>query len=948
MRPLLGRSPSAPAVFCAAALSLATGSAAAQAPATVSGVVRAQSGRPLAGAVVAIDAGAATAQTAADGGFTLGVPAGAGATLTVRLAGYSDATVRLPALADGARREVAVVLSPLAQLDVVTVVAPPPRPLINTEDAATGGSIERVELQALPTDARDPIVLAYTIPGVAQATGFFGDAPKLSINGANSLYTQYSVDGLENNEGFLGGPRVEFPLAALQRLDVFANTYSSEFGRSSNGVVNLVSRAGTNAWTGEAFVYNRPGQPIDARSPNPLTAEQQRAAEGFRRTQLGLGGGGPLVRDRTFVFGAFEYSNENEDRITSTPRATFTGRELRETYKAFGRLDHGWSDRQSTTLRVALSVADRAGQGSGIVAPEADVTLQRHGSITSITHRVASASRRVGNETSVQLGTYKWDYPPTRSSFDVPQVTIVAPNGDALGVVGSSNFVFDETELQGQLKNVLEARLGERHTLRVGGDVARSAFTLRGSNTNPAGSYTVVDRGNIPVGPDGRYRFADVPAGVEVASYSIDAAQAAVDLTQTLWGAFVEDRWRLTPALTVQAGLRWDYDDLTSRGNSDPDLDNLQPRVSFNWNATPRSVVRGGVGLYAGKLPYAIYSDARQFGPAGNRTVTFAGDAAPAFLQGPRSAELDRSQLPPGEIRELFALGLEQPMSRQFSAGYQLQVGDDLGLSLDGVYVDTRNLPRSYDLNACTRRIGPADTVNLAPVNGVYACDADRPNGARTGSFRRNTTSESGGISRYAGLYTEARYRVRADLALTGNWVWSHASNDTEDINFTATQGNDFGAEYADAVNDRRHKVALRAVYSGVRRLTVGGVADYQTGTPVNRIAFGRDLDGSGDNFGVSFVGNQDRFFGVPRNGERLPSTFLLNTSVAYRLPVRAGDVELRADVFNLLNSRIESGFANGIPGGGPRTQLGRPGDPFVYSQYAPPRQLQFSARYAF
>jgi hypothetical protein len=128
----------------------------------------------------------------------------------------------------------------------------------------------------------------------------------------------------------------------------------------------------------------------------------------------------------------------------------------------------------------------------------------------------------------------------------------------------------------------------------------------------------------------------------------------------------------------------------------------------------------------------------------------------------------------------------------------------------------------------------------------------------------------------------------------------------------------------------------------------VGGVADYQTGTPVNRIAFGRDLDGSGDNFGVSFVGNQDRFFGVPRNGERLPSTFLLNTSVAYRLPVRAGDVELRADVFNLLNSRIESGFANGIPGGGPRTQLGRPGDPFVYSQYAPPRQLQFSARYAF
>ena len=98
----------------------------------------------------------------------------------------------------------------------------------------------------------------------------------------------------------------------------------------------------------------------------------------------------------------------------------------------------------------------------------------------------------------------------------------------------------------------------------------------------------------------------------------------------------------------------------------------------------------------------------------------------------------------------------------------------------------------------------------------------------------------------------------------------------------------------------------------------------------------------------MSFVGNQDRFFGVPRNGERLPSTFLLNTSAAYRLPVSTGDVELRVDVLNALNSRLESGFANGVPGGGARTQVGRPGDPLTYSVVAPPRQFQLSARYAF
>ena len=73
-----------------------------------------------------------------------------------------------------------------------------------------------------------------------------------------------------------------------------------------------------------------------------------------------------------------------------------------------------------------------------------------------------------------------------------------------------------------------------------------------------------------------------------------------------------------------------------------------------------------------------------------------------------------------------------------------------------------------------------------------------------------------------------------------------------------------------------------------------------------------------------------------------------MSASAAYRVPSPRGELEFRADVFNVLNSRIESGFANGIPGGGARTQLGRPGDPFVYSAAAPPRQIQLSARYLF
>ncbi|MEO6568435.1 MAG: TonB-dependent receptor, partial [Opitutaceae bacterium] len=842
-------------------------------------------------------------------------------------------------------REVAIVLSPVFALDAVTVTAAPERPLLNTRDAATGGSVDRVELQGLPSDARNPIALAFTIPGVAQATGFFGDAPLLTINGANSLYTQYNIDGLDNNEGFLGGPRVEFPLAGIRRLTVLANSYPSDWGRSSNGVVNIETRAGMNRWNGEVFGYNRPGIPIDAK---PRFAPAGVDPDGFRRTQVGGAIGGPVARDRSFVFATAEYTKEMEDRIGSTAQTQFLGTELRETLKVFGRVDHGWSQSQTSTLRFALSDVSRAGQGGGTIVPEADITTRRIGSITSLTHATALRGGNASNVISAQVGTFHWFFPPTRSSFSTPQVTIVARDSLTVeAVVGSSNFVFDERETQFQFRDVIEMRAGNRHSFRFGADVTASRFRLDASSTNPAGAYKVINDGNITA--SGRFvSIRDVPPSVRVLSYSIDANPQKVNLTQALYAVFAEDVWRVTPSLTANVGLRWDYDDITSRGASTPDLNNFQPRVSFNWFATPVSVVRGGAGIYTGKFPYAVYSDAVQFGVDGNAVVTLKGRQFPPprfgeGLTGAQAAAL-RGMFPPREIRETFALGLEQPESRQLSLGYQWLIGDSFGLSVDAVVIATKNLPRSFDLNAITRPTSAADSVNLAPEAG----DVFRPVTPVAGSFRRHTTTESGGESSYAGLYTTVTRRIKDGTALEASWVWSRARSNTEDINFNASYANEFDAEWADAINDRRHRLSLRGVRELLPRFGVSGIVDYQTGTPINRIAFFRDLDGSGDVFGNGFVGNYDRFPGVPRNGERLPSSTQVAASVDYEVPIRMGGIKLRADVFNLFNTRVVTGFANGIPGGGPRTQVGRPGDPVVFRNAGPSRQFQFSARYTF
>ncbi|MDT8369111.1 MAG: TonB-dependent receptor [Longimicrobiales bacterium] len=905
---------------------------------TLEGTVRSESGAPLPDALVR--AGAVEARTAEDGSFRMTLVSGAPITVTITAPGHLAEERVIEPLREGEVRRIGVTLNPLFALDAVRVVTPPERPLLNTESAETGGAVERREIRMLPTDARDPIALAFTIPGVSQSTGFFGDAPILTIQGGSGLYTRYTLDGLENTEGFLGGPRTQLPITALERLDVRASTYRPAFGRSTNGVVDLRTRAGGEVWEGEFDVVQRPGTPIDS---DPKFTPSGINPDGFERLQLAANFGGPLVEGRTFIFGAVEFTDEKEDRIGSTARTDFVGTEDRETWKAFLRLDHGWSETQTTTLRSTFTDVRREGQGGGVIVPEADITTRRIGSATSLMHRTSLREGLGSNTFSAQVSTFTWDFPPSASDLSTPQVTIVGPDETTTeAVVGSSNFIFDESELQIQLRNEFELRLGHSHTLGVGAEYVRSSFNLTGANTNPQGAYVVVNEGNInPAGPIVSIR--DIPSDVRVLSFSIDAQPQEVDLSQTLLSAWVEDRWRITPTFTLQAGVRWDYDDITSRGESDPDLNNIQPRFSFNWLASPETVIRGGWGLYAGVFPYAVLSDAQQFGPEGNAVVTFEEGTdflPPAFLEGPTPEEIAQLEgaLPPREVRRTFARGLEQPMASQFSLGVQREFGEKWGLTVDGVWVERYHLPRSFDLNPVDFTLTAADSVDRSPAFG----DSLRPIDPAQSGFRRLTTTDTGGRERYLGLHTTLRHVVSRSFSAEATWVWSLTKNDTEDINFNATSGNDFDAEWADAINDRRHHMTLRSVWSAHRDLTVAGIVDVQSGTPVNRIAFFRDLDGSGTIFGNGFVGNEDRFAGVPRNGERLPWAWRVDMTLDWR-PVFLQGAVLRAEAFNLFNRRNFTGFANGIPGGGPRTQVGRPGDPFEFTTAASPREFQFS-----
>ncbi len=766
-RSAFGRLAAAPlaAVLLSAALLAAAAPLAAQGG-SLRVTVRSQGGEPISGVLATDSASASTALSGDDGRLLLRLRSTTPAVVHLTHPGHVSERIVVPPLAEGAVHEVSLTLRPLYALDAVTVTTPRDRPLLDTTGASTGGAIEMRELAALPSDARDPLALALQIPGVAQATGFFGDAPPLTIAGGNALYSQYLVDGLDNNEGFLGGPRVELPLAALDRLVVHTSGYGADRGRSPDGIVEMRTRSGPQEWSGETFVVHRPGMPLDA---SPRFAPEGVDPSGFRRLQLGTAGGGPIPwRAPTFLFGALEYEREVEERIGSTARAAFLGSELRERWKLFARADHGWSERNSTTARIAASNVRRAGRGGGVIVPEADLTTRRIGSLAALTHRTATRNGAGANEASIQLGSFRWYFPPSQSDLETPQVIVVAPDlVTTQAIVGSSNYVFDETELQLQLRELFEYRFGA-HELRLGADVVASRFDLTAGATNPQGVYTVVDDGRITPAGD-LLSISDIPADVRVLRYQIDARPQRVAMTQTLWSAFVEDRWRVTPSLTLTLGARWDYDDITSRGASEPDLDNFQPRFAVNWVTGPASVLRAGIGRYTGKLPYAIYSDAVQFGPQGNAVLTFEGEShpPPAFRAAvdPSALDPETRVFPPREIRLVFERGIQQPEALQLTAGYQHQPSATWGLAADVVWVETRNLPRSWDLNAIARPLTPADTVHRLPAWG----DQTRPVPPAENSFRRLTTTDSGGRARYLALQLEARRRFQDGWSATAS-----------------------------------------------------------------------------------------------------------------------------------------------------------------------------------
>ena len=342
-------------------------------------------------------------------------------------------------------------------------------------------------------EGRDITRILYRLPNVTQATGFYPEAPNVAINGANSLFTNYMIDGMDNNERFLGGQKFAMPVGFTQDVTVLTNNFSTEFGNTGNGIINLTSRSGSNEFSGEAFFVTRPGRPLDAATDFPLRdLSGNQVKDGFRRFQGGFGFGGAIVPDKTFFYLNAEKTLDIKDNFLVVPELGVNEvvRGKNNFNYLSGKLDHRWSDNFRSSIRANLGVVNIAQQGGGLTGgitfPSGGYQQDRNSFL--LASKNTYVADRFISETHLQYARFRWNYGRANNP-ESPGVFVLSPQELPIANLGHPGWLFDSRENTLQLQQKLTLLMGN-HTIKTGAEVISASHELFGGS-NPNGNYTV-------------------------------------------------------------------------------------------------------------------------------------------------------------------------------------------------------------------------------------------------------------------------------------------------------------------------------------------------------------------------------------------------------------------------------------------------------------------------
>ncbi|HKT46284.1 MAG TPA: carboxypeptidase regulatory-like domain-containing protein, partial [Candidatus Acidoferrales bacterium] len=506
----------------------------------------------------------------------------------------------------------------------------------------------------LPVNGREFIDFALLSPAVTIGDTTAGNTDvivepvtKLSFAGQNIHFNFIAVDGNDDVSTASGIQRGTPPQESVQEFRVINTDYSVEFGRATAGIVNIITRSGTNTWHGTAYEYFR-NDAMDA-----INLLQANGAHALRQNQFGAAIGGPIQKDHTFIYGNYEVQRRGESpfynsavlanigainavkAIYGLPAEPDLGGVLRtnDTDDGFLRLDHNFGDKESMFVRYFINdgrLLNQSPLNDGFDLPSAyKDNFYRDQSLAGTLASVVTP--KMFNELRLQFARRSFDFPTvsTQPHLELSNVFTVGVNRGNPDFYRESRF-----ELVDNYTITHNA-----HTISFGGDFNRvnttesfplfypfeADFPSLSAFLGINGGVNAIDGSTCPtsgtVGPAGcqqpnviffeRFQAPGFnepsidPAVFQGGRISQNIRNSALgQLAHTYDGLFLQDKWRITNRLTVNGGIRWEWETWPS-GVLNTQWKNFDPRlgVAYNLGGKYHVVLRSGFGLFHGIVP---------------------------------------------------------------------------------------------------------------------------------------------------------------------------------------------------------------------------------------------------------------------------------------------------------------------------------------------------------
>ncbi|KAF1702770.1 TonB-dependent receptor [Pseudoxanthomonas suwonensis] len=760
--------------------------------------------------------------------------------------------------------------------------------------------------------SRDGVSVALLAPGTVRGDDAFGNLA--SFGGSSVAENQYYLNGFNISNSFRNLNFAQVPYEAIAEQQTKTGGYGAEFGRSLGGVINMVSKRGTNEFEAGANVFWSPDslreEVRSAYYSNPLVPDdlgkirEDNSKDTLGSWETSFWAGGPLIRDKLFAYGIVSYSEREEDYWDTVVSSTNNKEVEKGDPRWLVKLDWnitdnhvieftGLSDKRTTTTRTYLNDVGQVNRGDlvGTSYTEAggDNYIGRYtGYLTdtftmSVLYGTGEYSRatylRTADGTRVEYGGNLAEpangCPIITDARPGYRTAITGVYSSACNITGDPIARSDSRDERDQLRLDFDWEIGNH---RIGFGYDTDDFTSVAGNSYEGGRIWRYSTNN---GPDELPNTGDE---FDIVREQIVNQGTRVKVEQTAY--YIEDFWSITPRFTAYLGARWDsFKNFNGDGQAYVEIKNqFAPRLGFSWDANGDSTLKiyGNAGRYALPLTASVAVRGASASLYTRQNYDFTGvDPVTGVPQGltPRGG----LQYINGEFGEpknpatIAAKNLDPMYQDEFILGFQKQLTEHQNIGAKAIY---RKLKAAIDDNCDYTPIYDRAVEEgfdpVLPSSGFPYCRMFNP--GKDAVFVTDL-EDNGVLTEYTIpgelLSPPAKRNYKAlEFFWDGSWdnfflsgsytlAWSKGNteggvkSDIGQADTSVTQDFDYKELAVDSYgylpNDRRHSLKLFGNYQFNDEWSVGGNLLVQSGRPVNCLGVFYPYQGDIHPYGASF-----------------------------------------------------------------------------------------------